>query len=108
MSDHDWVPPNRGNTFCCLRLYQHSVCTWTGADLPLSPPDCSQPPNWPQHPAKAMPSSPPSMFSRRPVWQLFAVLLVAATVRGEERNGWPFFVEQSPPDAAVESRQYVG
>src|SRR4051812_21843830 len=55
-----------------------------------------------------MPSSPPSMFSRRLVWQLIVALLAIAALRGEEQNGWPLLVQQSPPDAPVESRQYLG
>jgi hypothetical protein len=48
------------------------------------------------------------MFSRRLVWQLLAVFLATVAVRGEEQNGWPLVVRQSPPDAPVESRQYLG
>ncbi len=48
------------------------------------------------------------MISRRLVWPLCAALLAGAAARGEEQNGWPFFVEQTPPDAAVRSSQYVG
>ena len=48
------------------------------------------------------------MISRRLVWPLCAALLAVAATRGEERNGWPLFVEQSPPDAPVSSRQMLG
>jgi hypothetical protein len=48
------------------------------------------------------------MIFRRLVWPLCAALLAGAATRGAEQNGWPFFVEQSPPDASVTSRQYVG
>lgn len=49
------------------------------------------------------------MFSRRLVWPLCAALLAAAAIsHGEEQNGWPLVVRQSPPDAPVDSVQYLG
>jgi len=49
------------------------------------------------------------MFSRRLVRPLCAALLALATLRGEEQNGWPLVVRQTPPDtAAVESEQWLG
>jgi hypothetical protein len=48
------------------------------------------------------------MFSGLPVRLLFAALLIATSLSGEERNGWPFAVRQLRPDGTVESAEYVG
>ncbi len=49
------------------------------------------------------------MFSRCLVRALCAVLLAAATSRGEEQNGWPLLVRQTPPDtSAARSEEYFG
>ena len=50
----------------------------------------------------------PSMFFRRLVWPLCAVVLAATRLAGEERNAWPFAVEQVKPDQTVESGEYGG
>lgn len=52
--------------------------------------------------------SPPSMFCSFPVRRIFAVFLIVATTHGEERNVWPFAVEQIKRDGSVESGEYVG
>ncbi|HEX7631864.1 MAG TPA: hypothetical protein VF388_07015 [Lacunisphaera sp.] len=48
------------------------------------------------------------LFFRRLVWPLCAALLVTAALRGEEQNGWPLFVHQTPPDASADSEQWLG
>ena len=48
------------------------------------------------------------MFFRLLVWALCAALPTAATLRGEEQNGWPLVVRQAPTDGAPESVQYLG
>ena len=48
------------------------------------------------------------MFSRLLVWSLCAALPTAATLRGEEQNGWPLIVRQTPADGAPGSVQYLG
>lgn len=47
------------------------------------------------------------MFSRRLVWPLLAAFL-AASLAGEEQNGWPVVVRQTPPDAPADSVQWLG
>jgi hypothetical protein len=48
------------------------------------------------------------MFSRRLVWPLVAALL-SLPLAGAERNVWPFFVHQTPPDSgALEAKHYLG
>ncbi len=47
------------------------------------------------------------MFFRLPGW-LIPALLLATSLRGEERNVWPFSVQQAQPDGAVESAEYAG
>jgi len=48
------------------------------------------------------------MFFRLLVWSLCAALPAAATLRGEEQNGWPLIVRQTPADGAPGSVQYLG
>jgi hypothetical protein len=52
--------------------------------------------------------SKPSMFSRLRVRLIFAALITATPLFGEERNIWPFAVQQIKPDQTVESAEYVG
>ena len=54
-----------------------------------------------------MPYHPPSLFSRLTVWLLFAALIAGAPLRGKERNGWPFFVQQVNPDGTIASAEYL-
>jgi hypothetical protein len=48
------------------------------------------------------------MFSRLPVWLTAAILLAGASLRGEERNGWPVSVEQTGTDGRAVSGEYLG
>ena len=48
------------------------------------------------------------MFPRLIVRLLTAALLAAASLRGEEHNGWPFFVRHEQADGQMVSEQFVG
>ena len=48
------------------------------------------------------------MFSRLPVWLIFAALAAGVAARAEEDNAWPFFVRHDSPDPQTRSAQYAG
>ncbi len=48
------------------------------------------------------------MFSRLIVRPLYAVLLIATCLHGEERNAWPISVKQVQPGGSVKSAEYIG